>query len=482
MFKQLLKDSALYGFADMLLKVLAFFTFPVFAHLLSVNDYGVLSLAAVIAGFVSLFINLGLNNAVQRFYFDNSLEEKQRPALVSTGYFLIAIWSIILTAVCILIAYYFRDYTQRKYDLPFSYLALALLANIPAQLLTFSNDTIRLHFKPKKFFLLALFRNLGGVVLAIILMKYFKLGLYGYFIANFLGAAVFIPIGIWLTKQDFRFIIDRKIGRMIIRFGYPFIFAGLGYWLFSSMDRWMLGEWSTVEEIGLYSIAFKIGSIVMFVNAAFGQAWSPIAIKVMNENPETYKALFSKLFNYWFALLLIIGAGTALFTTEFLRFTTPKPYWKADNATIWVTMGLVFSGTTQLTALGISISKQTKFFTYIAWVTAILNFAINYFLIPKWGALGSAIATTVTYVILSGGYLYFSQRLHPLPLEHNKILMLLFFLAVTIVLGMLFNNYEWNLYLSLGKICWIGFMALVFFRLRIIELPQLKLMFFTKRT
>lgn len=108
MFKQLLRDTALYGFSDFLFKILAFFTFPIFAHLLSVNDYGVMSFAGVIAGFVGMFLNLGLNNAVQRFYFDNNFEESDRPSLVSTGYIVMAVWSTALTLICILLAYLFK--------------------------------------------------------------------------------------------------------------------------------------------------------------------------------------------------------------------------------------------------------------------------------------------------------------------------------------------------------------------------------------
>ena len=478
MFKQLIRDSAIYGLADFILKILAFFTFPIFAHLLSVPDYGVLSLAGVIAGFVGMFINLGLNNAVQRFYFDSSIDPKKRPALISTGYFIMVLSSILITGVCILAAWFVRDYTLVAYELPFSYLALALLANIPAQLLTFANDTIRLHFSPVKFFTLSLIRNLAGILLAIILMKYFDQGLFGYFLANVVGSAIFIPLGMWFIRKDLQWKFDMPLARSILKFGYPFVFAGLGFWLFASMDRWMLGEWSTMEEAGIYSVAFKIGSIVMFVNSAFGQAWSPMAIKVMNENPDNYKILFSKLFTYLLALLLIVGAGTGLFATEFLHITTPKPYWSADNATIWVCMGLVFSGTTQLTALGISISKKTKFFTYIAWITAALNFGINYLLIPVWGALGSAIATTLTYIVLSGGYLYVSQKLHPLPLQHSRLLILIAFLAITIAIGMAFNSFDLTIYITLGKIAWIGIMTFIFFYFRIVDISHLKQVFY----
>jgi len=480
MFKQLLKDSALYGFADFLFKILSFFTFPIFAHLLSVNDYGIMSFASVITGFIGMFLSLGLSNAVQRFYFDNDFAEDSRPHLVSTGYIVMAVWAILITGLCILVAYFFRAYTLHKYQLPFSYLALALLTNVPTMLLGYSNDTIRLHFKPVNFFIMALCRNLAGVVLAIILMKYYHMGLWGYFIANLIGALIFVPLGIYLTKKDCKLIFDKKLAKTIVRYGYPFIFTGLAYWLFGSMDRWMLGEFSNMEQAGLYSIAFKIGSVVLFVNSAFGQAWSPVAIKLSVENPDTYKLMFSKLLTYWFALLLLIGSVTILFSMEFFRITTPVAYWKAVNISIWVTSGLVVSGTTQLTAIGISISKKTKYFSYVAWITAVINFLINFLLIPKFGAIGSAIATTITYIILSGGYLLISQKVHYMPLEKLKLTLIFTMLLIVIGASLYINSFDWSINMVLIKILFFLAMVFVVFKFKIINSAEIKKMFLKK--
>jgi O-antigen/teichoic acid export membrane protein len=286
-----------------------------------------------------------------------------------------------------------------------------------------------------------------------------------------------VPLGIYLTKADSKLIFDFSIAKNLIKFGYPFVFAGLAYWLFGSMDRWMLGEWSTMEQVGLYSIAFKIGSVILFVSAAFGQAWSPVAIKLMNDNPLTYRQLFGQLFIYWFAFLLILGTIATLFVVEFLFLAAPEEYWKASYTSIWITMGLVISGTTQLTAIGISISKKTQYFTYVAWLTAIVNFAINYLLIPKYGSLGSAIATFITYILLSSSYLSISQKLHPIPIDTLKLSILLFFLFSTIAISSWFNSLFWSWNLSVYKIIWIIFMIIVFITGKIIDINHIKMIF-----
>ena len=61
--------------------------------------------------------------------------------------------------------------------------------------------------------------------------------------------------------------------KKLINYGYPFIFAAMAYWIFGSIDRWMLFYLRDTEEVGLYSIAFRFSLIPMFLANAFGQAW-----------------------------------------------------------------------------------------------------------------------------------------------------------------------------------------------------------------
>ena len=85
-------------------------------------------------------------------------------------------------------------------------------------------------------------------------------------------------------------------------------------------------------------------------------------------------------------------------------------------------MGVVLSGTTQITGLGISLENRTRLFAGAAWTTALVNVLLNFLLIPRFGALGAGIATFLSYALLTGLYLYWSQRLHPIPLEISKLL------------------------------------------------------------
>jgi O-antigen/teichoic acid export membrane protein len=50
-----------------------------------------------------------------------------------------------------------------------------------------------------------------------------------------------------------------------------------------------------------------------------------------------------------------------------------------------------------------------------------INALLNVLLIPRLGATGAAWATALSYLFLTGSYLFFSQKLHPLPIRWRRL-------------------------------------------------------------
>lgn len=410
----------IYGGTDFIFKFVNFAVFPVYANIFSVEEFGVMELALVSAGLVGIISNFGINNAVQRFYWDQEAGRKEQADIVSTGIYLLLICSTLVVGAVFAGLYPLKDVLQSNYGLPWIVVCLALVSVIPDQLIRYSLDTIRLHFSPWKFAFISFIRNLSSVVIGLFLIVMLGYGIDGFFWGILLAVVVALPFGIAFIKRDLRFEYRKDTAKRIFTYGYPFIFAGLAYWIFGSMDRWMLAQMADTTQVGLYSISFKFAGIVMFINSAFGQAWSPMAMKVRRDYC-TYREIYSSILTLLFFVLVLIGMLIALFSKEILILITPMEYWLAAPIMGTVVMGAVLSGTTQVTAVGISIKRRTKLFATAAWITAIVNFTLNWILIPHYGAFGAGLATLISYGILTALYMYWSQKLHPIPLEKYKL-------------------------------------------------------------
>jgi O-antigen/teichoic acid export membrane protein len=416
MLTRLSKDVAVYGASDFVFKVLAFAVFPVYAHAFSVHDFGVIELVTVSSGFVTMVCMLGLNNSVQRFYWDVDTSRSRQQAIVTTGLVLQCCASLVIVASALAAIYPFMHELEARYGIPWKIAVLALASIVPAVALQFVLDVLRLHFSPWRYATVAFLRNALGTGLGLILILAWGFGITGVFFGAAIAGVIAMPLGLWMIARDLQISFDWDVSHTLFQFGYPFVFSGAAYWIFGSLDRWMLAQLSNVEDVGLYGIAFKFAMIIMFLNTAFGQAWSPWAMKIYSEQID-YRTVYSQVLSLWFFVLTLASSLVALFAKELLMLTSPESYWSATNVIIIAVMGMVYLGTTQVTAVGISLEKRTHLFALIAWSAAIVNFIFNLLLIPRFGAVGAAIATTATYLGLSLMYLYWTQRLHPLPLD-----------------------------------------------------------------
>ena len=432
MIRSLFKDTAVYGMGDLVFKLVAFAVVPIYTHVFTVDEFGVMALIVSLAGLIGTFATLGMNNSVQRFYWDSKERGSNPKTIVSMGLGILILWSLALIAVVILGGYLVRDVLWQRLGLQWIWVILALAGILPFQIMVYAQDVLRIHFSPWKYTFVSACRNFFGVGLGLFFILSLSWGLTGYFWGMFWALWITAPIAVWLIRKDLVWDLNREEGKKLIQFGYPFIFAGLAYWIFTASDRWMLGVLADTTQVGYYSVAFYMMSIVFFVNQAFGAAWSPVAFKIYSEDPR-YREIFGRILSYWLLGLVLLSGGITLFSEELLALLTPSEYWGAAGFVGFLMMGAVFYGTTQITPIGISLEKKTQLISRASWITAGINIALNFLLIPRMGAMGAALATCISYACLTGLYLFWTQKLHPILLESKKIVwsILIFLLLVT---------------------------------------------------
>ena len=80
-----------------------------------------------------------------------------------------------------------------------------------------------------------------------------------------------------------------------------------------------------------------------------------------------------------------------------------------------------------------------------------------------WGALGSGVAIFFSYGILTGLYLYWTQRVHPIPLEAKKLIFSLCIICSTLAVVSYLNSISWNATVLLYKLLFLSLMLLLGF-------------------
>jgi O-antigen/teichoic acid export membrane protein len=249
------------------------------------------------------------------------------------------------------------------------------------------------------------------------------------------------------------------------KFGYPFIYVGVAIWLFSSIDRWMLTFYTSLDEVGIYSVAFKFSSIILFVSTAFGMAWSPISIKLIKDYPNDYKEMYSVLLLVLMFVMVVLASIISIFSGDIVNLILNEEYKDSAMPLVFLCFGIAINTTGQITAAGISIEKKTYLFARVAWFAAIFNFVLNMIFIPIFGSTGAAFTTFLSHLFVTSAYLFYSQKIHYVPFQYSKICSFFIFVFLIIISSFLFHLVDDKYDVYILKISIILILILVSYKL-----------------
>ena len=100
---------------------------------------------------------------------------------------------------------------------------------------------------------------------------------------------------------------------------------------------------------------------------------------------------------------------------------TAAEFAQAADVIPWVTVGVVAQASYQVASLGLNITKQTKFFPVATGISAVISVGANLVLIPRFGFVGAAAATALSYSALTLLIGYFAARVYPVQYQWRRL-------------------------------------------------------------
>jgi O-antigen/teichoic acid export membrane protein len=418
-FRRLFMDVSTYASGDILLKAVNFFTIPVYTRYFSPGEYGTWSYVVTAAGLMNAVLLLGGDSAYARFFFEARTPEKKQ-LVTSTWFAFLTMWSLAVVLLCIPLAGVASRWsfgTERE-----SVLFVLALLSAPAMLVNnMCGQALRNEFRPRLFVALNLFSALLIVGLSIFAGVYLRMGVAGVLGGSLAALVILVPIRLWTVRRLLQPVFSGSLLVDMLKFGVPLVPVSLAYWVFASSDKVVLGKLSTLEQVGLYSVATSTTSLLGSANAALGQAWSPYLISIYEEHREIAPVFFGSVMTYILVGFGLLCVAITTFAHELLVVLSTPVFYPAAIAFGPLALGFMAYASTQVTAAGIAIAKQTKYFVVFSALSAALNLVLNVALVPRWGLLASAWATTASYVFLTVGYLVVSQRLYRVVYEKKRV-------------------------------------------------------------
>lgn len=293
------------------------------------------------------------------------------------------------------------------------------------------------------------------VTLNIIFLAVLDMGINGYVLAIVL-ADFLTTLFVFFYARLYRAFKPRKISgavmKDLLRFCLPLVPSTVFWWVTGVSDRYMVAYFCSSEENGLYAAAYKIPMLLMYVVTIFNDAWKLSAVNEADDRGGC-EEFYSEIYKHYIAVMFVGGGAIAVMSRVFSRILFADSYFSA-----WIYISTL-SAATVFTALDTFLGsayftvKKTSMSLYTALAGAVLNVAMNIWLIPKYGAMGASVATFASYFLVYVIRAATMGRFLKFKLYHGRLAINCVLLGAIVVIMTLYGGNVPALLAAMGVLC-----------------------------
>ncbi len=431
LYKNLFKQTAIYGLATVLPRMISFLLNPLYVYYLpNKSEMGEVSIIFAYLVFFNVILSYGMETAFFRFY--NSETDKKKVIATAT---LSVFWS---TVVFLVLGLIFRNTIANGLNIDEQYITYTIWIVVLDALAIIPFSKLRANKRPMFYAVI----KIGNVLLNLCLNCFFLIFLpkiatanpsnfwstiyyenfqIGYIFISFLSASLATFVILSPDYLNLKGKFDYILWKKMMRYGFPILIAGIAFAINEHFDKILL-QWLHVSksDIGAYAACYKIGMFMVLFRTAYTLGIEPFFFShASNENAQQTYATITKYF-------VIFGSFISLFVIVFVDLlkhpiVPNADYWDAIKVVPLIVFANFFLGIYTNLSVWYKLIDKTKIGAYISIVGAIITLALNFLLIPSMSYYGSAIATIAAY----GSMMYISYRLgqkyYPIPYDFKRI-------------------------------------------------------------
>ncbi len=430
--KELSKDTLIYGISTIVGRLLNFLFVPFFTNIFNPTEYGYIFIIYSYIAIFNIIYIYGLDSAFLKYAaLKDAADDKDN---FSTPYISVFITSVLISLIVIL----FSKDICTLIKIPESYYSLIIIAS--AILFFDSNANIpflklRLERKAKFFSILKVSNILVNLISNFVLIFYFKLGIEAILISNLLAAVLTLVLLIPTIIENFRLRLNEDLLRKLLKFGLPYLPAGLALMFVQVIDVPILERLTDVETVGIYKANYKLGIFMMLFVGMFQYAWQPFFLN--NSKVENIKEIFAKVLTYFCVVSSILLVLVSFFIEDIIKISfwgyhlIGQRYWDGIPIIPIVLCAYLFNGMYVVFSAGIYIKEKSIYAPIVTGIGAGINILANFILIPVLNIDGAALATLFSYMFMALGYYIVTQKYYKIEYEYSKVAKI--FLAISVI-------------------------------------------------
>lgn len=377
------------------------------ARVLGAEGYGVFAYVIGLAGFFTIFADIGISQILTR---DVSKDPENEESYFATSFGVKSILLVAASAVIVFIAPYFTEIEAANKLLPY-----AALLVVFDNLRNFFNAYFRGKEKMQFEALLTVSTNIGITVLGFIILTLESTpeALTAiYAVSASIGAligAYILRDKIYKVFKDFKWNLIKPT----LQSAWPIALMGVLGAFMLNIDLVMLGYFESSSSVGLYSASQKIIGLLYTLPTILAASLFPLISRFAGqEERKRLKKVIERGITTIMLFAIPIAIGGVILSKDILGFLYGGEYLPATLTfqILALTPLLVYPGII-ISNYILAHDEQFRLAKFIG-ASAIGNIILNLILIPLYGIEGSAMATIGANLIYNGGAWVLAKKIN----------------------------------------------------------------------
>ena len=424
------RESLTYVAGEFLSRSLTFLLLPVYTSYLSIDDFAVLVKVTMIWPIVVILIGKGFSSYLMRGYY----EADEKREFLGT----ILLFSMIggcLLALGIhgagptLLGWFFKKTPYRpflQYGVLFAVFRL------------FFNHVVSIYRAKRMAFTsvgLSVFLFFAHAAAAIYAIVFLKTDLRGLLNAQVTAYGVVSIVYIIRIIPDIRLRFEKRFIPDSLAFVLPLVPHALSGWVINYVSRIFIEQKQSQVTFSVFSVAAQIAMILAVINNGLNQAWIPFIYS--NASRDDFRSVFTRHVRHLLLFVSLIGGGILLFAKDLLELMGKAEYLEARHVLPILVGAYIFQLLYFCYVALILYRKQTGLMPLITLSTGVVCILLNGILVPVWGQYGAALATTVSFGLMTALVIRISRKDIHVRILNPRIV--LYFAGLVLILLLSFH-------------------------------------------
>ena len=460
--KKFSMDVSWVFFSSFITLVISFLIRPLLARWLGPEGLGLYSIILMVYSLSLIFGSFGLPMALIKYVSEFKKDIKKLSQFASTGLFSSLIFGTIVGIILYFLSKNIADFfNMPKLLIPVKLLAgvLPFAAYLEGQIYILNGLRAMKHYT-----VLVISQQILMIcfITGFIALGY---GINGATIGIFLSTVVTVVFGQFLIKEFIKIDLYKLIPNMkkIIPFGGKIALTNSVNTINTKLDIIMVGYFLIATEVGYYSVALALSQFFWFIPLSIQRITYPATAQYWNENTHAIlEKMISKVMKITTIILLLIGLIITFFAGDIILILFGNGFYHAIVPLYILLIGTIIRGCI-CTPIGASLTaiNRPDLPLKISIFMIAINISLNILLIPKYGIIGAATATTISLSLGAIIFLILTIKKLALKFDLKWYIGIITLLILSLILFRYATKFI-NIYLAGGVILCV-FIILIYF-------------------